>query len=194
MPHPLDLRRTRPALLLGLCTAALAACGSTLPRRDPTGAVFPTVSARALDETAMRLPQDLHGDVAILLVGFEQDAQFDADRWLFGLLQAGTPARVLEVPTIASRIAGAFASSIDSGMRGGIPSEDWGSVVTLYGDGARRVKELTGTEGGSNMRVLLLDAGGVIRWFHDRGFSAGKLQELDQQARALAVDAKSPNG
>ena len=184
------IRRARHALLLGLCTASLVGCGSTTPRRDPTGERLPAVSARTLNETAMRLPQDLHGGVAVLLVGYEQDAQFDADRWLFGLLQSETPARVLEVPTIGSRIASVFAGTIDSGMRAGIPSEDWGTVATVYGEGARRLGAFTGTEGGSNMRVLLLDSDGVIRWFHDRGFSAGKLRELDQRARALvAVDA-----
>jgi hypothetical protein len=70
-------------------------------------------------------------------------------------------------------------------MRSGIPSEDWASVVTVYGSPAREVVALTGNENGRNMRVLLLDHGGVVRWFHDRGYSAGKMLELDAAARAL---------
>jgi hypothetical protein len=164
----------------------LLGCSSSLPARDPTGEALPAMTGSTLDDESLRLPGDLLGAPAILLVGFEQEAQFDADRWLFGLLQSRTPARVLEVPTIPGRIASAFARLIDSGMRSGIPEEDWGSVVTLYGGDARAMRALTGDEGGRNMRVLLLDANGVIRWFHDRGFSAGKLLELDQYARALA--------
>ena len=56
-------------------------------------------------------------------------------------------------------------------------------MVTVYGDGAGDLIEFTGSENGRNMRVLLLDGEGRVRWFHDRGFSAGKLIELE---RALA--------
>jgi hypothetical protein len=35
------------------------------------------------------------------------------------------------------------------------------------------------------MRVLLLDREGRVRWFHDRGFSAGKLIELERATRTL---------
>ena len=73
-------------------------------------------------------------------------------------------------------------------MRSGIPSEDWPSVATVYGPGAIRIVELTGNERPRNIRVLLLDAGGRIRWFHDRGFSASKLLELDQAALVLASE------
>ncbi|MFT7464771.1 MAG: hypothetical protein ACI9EF_003131 [Pseudohongiellaceae bacterium] len=44
---------------------------------------------------------------------------------------------------------------------------------------------LTGNTVPRNTRVLLLDAHGVIRWFHDRGDSAGLMLELDRQAREL---------
>lgn len=169
---------------LALGGAALLGCRSPLPNRDPLGQRLPELHGQALDRRALRLPEDLLGRPAILLVGYEQEAQFDADRWLFGLLQAETPARVLELPTIPGRIVGAFAKSIDSGMRSGIPHEDWGTVVTLYGDAAARLARFTGTENGRNMRVLALDPAGHVRWFHDRGFSAGKLLELDRIVRA----------
>ncbi len=185
MKNPAALCCARLAVGLLACWSVLVACSASLPNRDPTGETVPPLEGTALDGRRVRLPGDLRRSPAILLVGFEQDAQFDADRWLFGLLQSKTPVRVLEVPTIGSRIATAFAGTIDSGMRAGIPSEEWGSVVTLYGAGARALRELTGSERGSNMRVLLVDADGVIRWFHDRGFSAGKLLQLDERARGL---------
>jgi hypothetical protein len=131
------------------------------------------------------MPEELAGQPAVLLVGYQQNAQFDADRWLFGLLQAQTPARILEVPTIPGIFPGLFAKSIDSGMRTGIPNEDWSCVVTLYGGAATRLERFTGRTRARNMRVILLDAEGQVRWFHDRGFSAGKLLELDGAARSL---------
>jgi hypothetical protein len=68
-------------------------------------------------------------------------------------------------------------------MRKGIPFEDWAVVVTLYGDDAEYVKEFTGNTGGNNIRVALLDQTGKVLWFHDRGYSAGKLLELDRFVR-----------
>jgi len=166
-------------------TLLLSGCGSTLPNRDPRGQALPSVTGEALDGREWRLPEDLAGRPAVLLVGYEQRAQFDADRWLFGLLQAETPARLLEVPTIPGLFVRALAGTIDSGMRSGIPHEDWGTVVTLYGDAAARMQAFTGTENGRNMRVLVLDEHGVVRWSHDRGFSAAKCLELDRLVRSL---------
>jgi outer membrane protein assembly factor BamB len=71
-------------------------------------------------------------------------------------------------------------------MRAGIPHEDWGTVVTLYGAAANALSEFTGTENSQNMRVLALDAQGVVRWSHDRGYSAGKLLELDALVNSWA--------
>jgi len=175
-------------VLLPVLLALLPACRSPLPNRDPVGLRLPELAGKGLDGRAVRLPEDLTGAPSVLLVGYEQDAQFDADRWLFGLLQAGTPVRMLEVPTIPGLLVGAFQGAIDAGMRSGIPHEDWGSGVTLYGGTAAALERFTGNDGGRNMRVLLLDAEGTVRWFHDRGFSAGKLLELDGLARALAGD------
>lgn len=176
--------RILPIALLSLLTG----CSSPLSNRDPAGLRLPELSGKSLDGRAVRLPADVAGEPAVLLVGYEQAAQFDADRWLFGLLQAGTPVRMLEVPTIPGLFAGAFKNRIDSGMRSGIPHEDWGSVVTLYGGAAAELERFTGNDGGNNMRVLLLDADGTVRWFHDRGFSAGKLLELDRLARELVAN------
>lgn len=173
----------RGALALAAGLALVTGCRSRVENRDPSSEAFPAVEGESLDGEAVALPP--RGEIAVLLVGYEQDAQFDADRWLFGLLQAETPARVVEVPTLVGRMPRLFAGKIDAGMRSGIPSEDWSSVVTLYGEDAERVRAFTGNEGGRNMRVLLVDGDGRVRWFHDRGFSAGKLLELDRAARAL---------
>ena len=160
---------------------AFTSCSSTVENRDPLGERFPTVAGEGLDGEKLVLPLE---EPSVLLVGYVQDAQFDADRWLIGLLQAMPPVRILEVPTIAGLFPRMIAGRIDSGMRNGIPNEDWESVVTVYGDHAGQIVELTGNEG-RNIRVLLLDAEGHVRWFHDRGFSAAKLLELGEVAGDL---------
>lgn len=173
-------------LLATLFGSLLLGCSnSSTVNRDPVGEVFPTVQGESLDREAIELPSALAGQPAILLVGYLQEAQFDADRWLFGLLQAGTPAQIREVPTIPGLVPSAISSTIDNGMRAGIPSEDWGSVVTIYGSDAGKIREMTGDENGRNMRVILLDQEGHVRWFHDRGFSAAQLIALDKAAREL---------
>ena len=60
---------------------------------------------------------------------------------------------------------------IDDGMRSGIPREDWGSVVTLYGDAARPVASSPAT-GTCATAASWIDAEGRVAWFWDQGFSA----------------------
>jgi hypothetical protein len=176
---------------IAVCAAVLISFSksSAVINRSPVGETFPTSRGESLEGKEVELPGDLSGAPAILILGYAQDAQFDADRWLFGLLQAETPAQILEVPTIPGMIPGWLSSRIDAGMRSGIPSEDWAVVVTMYGSDATKLVELTGNEGDRNVRVLLLDEAGRILWLHDRGFSAGKLLELDRAVRELVPSA-----
>lgn len=164
---------------------ALQGCSTTVANVDPTGSSFPRVRGEALSGEARTLPDDLAGAPAVLLVGYVQGAQFDLDRWLVALAQAKTPAQIVEVPTIDGLVPTAISGWIDGGMRSGIPSEDWGSVVTVYGKDAASIVERTGNAAPRNARVFLLDAQGNIVWFHDRGFSASKFVEIDTLARAL---------
>ncbi|MGE3171891.1 MAG: hypothetical protein AB7O97_04645 [Planctomycetota bacterium] len=169
--------RTRSSVAVAVGAWILSACSTPWPRRDPTGERFPSVTATALDGTLVRVPEDFAGAPLVLLVGYEQDAQFDADRWLLGLLQAEVPVAIRELPTIPGFVPRLLAGTIDSGMRSGIPDEDWGAVITVYDDAAA-VAAFTGNEAGRTMRVLLLDERGTVAWFHDRGYSAGTLLRL----------------
>ena len=175
------------AIAVLVATVLLAGCSNPIPNRDPTGELFPTVVGQSLEEQRVELPTDLAGQAAVLLIGYEQDAQFDIDRWLMGILQAEVDALVLEIPTIPSLMATMASGFIDDGMRGGIPVEDWSVVVTLYGSAARPVAELTGTTNGQLARVLVLDADGRVSWFDDKGYSA-------RTAIALAEFVRQPPG
>lgn len=185
----------------GLVAAiSLAACSSSQPRRDPTGETFPAVSGTNLDGKAFSIPGDFAGEPVLLLVGYRQETQFDIDRWLLGLTMhfdghervadaanpgsSPKPPRLYEVPTIPGLAPSLFAGRIDEGMRSGIPSEDWGSVITVYGDGGA-IAKFTGTENGLPGRVLLLDAQGKVVFFHDRGYSIGAMKKLLEALRAL---------
>jgi hypothetical protein len=180
--------------IVGTVILATGGCAS-VPNRDPRGETFPTVQGTTLASQAMTLPAAMHGKPAILLVAYDQDTQFDVDRWVLGLLQLGTPiAQLFEVPTVSGIVPTVLGDTIDAGMRSGIPREDWASVITIYRDGAT-VERFTGTERDLNARVLLLDENGTVIWFHDRGFSPSVALQLDAKVRALAAAAEpSTNG
>lgn len=159
--------------------AALAAtgCSTAYPRRDPTGEVFPSVRGTSLDGRTVSIPEDFAGEPVLLLIGYEMNTQFDLDRWLLALAQAGIAVRTYEIPTIPGLVPGMFAGSIDAGMRSGIPREDWGSVITIYRD-AKAVVAFTGNQPKLPGRIVLLDPSGRVAFFHDSGFSVGALGKL----------------
>ena len=181
--------RRLPFALFAILSVALLAkgCASPITNRNPTGELFPEVVGESLDEERVVLPSAFSGSPAVLLVGYEQEAQFDIDRWLMGLLQAEVEAAVVEVPTIPGLVPTLISNWIDDGMRSGIPSEDWGSVVTLYGGAAKPVARLTGNQNGRNARVLVLDQSGTVVWFTDEGYSARAALTVARLARELAA-------
>ena len=128
----------------------------------------------------------LHWGVSDRFPGTGSGNQFDLDRWTIGLVQIGFTCRIIEVPTIPGAIPSMMKGTIDDGMRDGIPSEDWANVITLYGDEATPVARFTGNRNPRNGRILLLDKDGTVQWFWDQGFSAKRLMELDERAKALA--------
>ncbi len=175
--HPL-------ALLSVMSLLGAAGCSTTYPRRDPTGERFPSVRGSALDGREVAIPEDFAGEPVLLLIGYQMNSQFDLDRWLLGLAQSGVDVRTYELPTIPGLIPGMFAGSIDAGMRSGIPREDWGAVITVYGD-AGKVVRFTGNEVPLPGRIVLLDPSGRVVFFHDSGFSVKALERLKDALSGL---------
>src|SRR5690606_30439811 len=156
---------------------AISGCATTYDRRNPVGERFPTVRATALDDRVVAIPDSFAGKETLLLVGYEQNSQFDIDRWLLGLSQLELDVPVYELPTIPGLIPGMFSGVIDRGMRSGIPAEDWAIVVTIYDD-ANAVARFLGNETPLPARVVLLDREGTVAFCHDRGYSTGSLLRL----------------
>ena len=155
-------------------------CSTTYPNRNPVGELFPEVEGQTLTEEPRDLPGYFHGSKVVFILGYEQDSQFDIDRWLIGLDQTSTPVTAYEIPTIQGLFPRMFKTRIDSGMRSGIPEELWGGVITIYGDGAQ-VQQFTGNESANTARVVLLDENGRVIYFHDRGFSVPALNGLRER-------------
>ena len=176
-------RRACLAAIVALA-GLLTGCSSTIANQKPTGSRFPSVTGTSLSGEATKLPESLQGKVAVLLVGYTQRSQFDIDRWILGLVQLGSKATIIEVPTINGLVPGLFANRIDDGMRRGIPREDWDDVVTVY-EQADSILQFLGNTSPNNARVLLLGKDGVVRWFSDRGYSASLVAKLHAEAKTL---------
>ncbi|MCR9244702.1 MAG: hypothetical protein NXI31_06705 [bacterium] len=162
----------------------LPSCSATYERRNPMGETFPTVTGQSLAGKNAELPTIGRGAPLLLLIGYDQDTQFDLDRWLLALDMAGVQVRLFEVPTIPGMIPRMISGTIDNGMRRGIPEEDWGVVITVYGD-AHKIAKFTGNADSLPGRIVLLDADGKVVFFHDRGYSLGTLKKLQAALAAL---------
>lgn len=165
-------------------TVAISGCSTTYERRNPIGERFPTVRAAALDDSTVAIPDNFVGKEVLLFIGYEMDSQFDIDRWLLGLTQLKVDVEVYELPTIPGLIPGMFGNFINSGMRSGIPSEDWAIVATVYDD-ADAIARFLGNETPRPARVVLLDKQGKVAFFHDRGYSTTTLLGLNAQLEEL---------
>lgn len=163
---------------------SIISCSTTYKKQNPLGQNFPVLTGKALDGKRWVLPKDFKNKPVILLIGYKQRSQFDIDRWLIGLDQYGVKLSAYEVPAIQGMIPRMLKTSINSGMRNGIPVEIWSGVITLYKDG-EKLQAFTGNEKGNNARIMVLDPSGKIVYFYDRGFSVQALKKLDMVAKKL---------
>ncbi|MBO9489269.1 hypothetical protein J7384_02720 [Endozoicomonas sp. G2_1] len=158
----------------------LSACSSQYPNQTLVGQTFPQVNGETLTKQKVVLPQHFNNQTTILLIGYVQDSQFDIDRWLIALDMTEVTTPVFELPTIKGMLPRMFETTINNGMRKGIPKELWQGVITIYQDGDK-IQRLTGNQNPNNARVVLLNRDNNIVYFYDRGFSVSALNELRTQ-------------
>ncbi len=147
--------------------------------------MFPTVQGESLNKEKITLPDHYKGKNTLLLIGYQQKTQFDIDRWILGVLQADIPVEIVEVPTIAGMMPQMVQGFINNGMRSGIPSADWGAVVTVYEDAPKIIQAL-GNERPQSAYAVLLDRQGKILWTSNIGYSAGQILELKKLVASLS--------
>ncbi|MDT0593277.1 hypothetical protein [Glaciecola petra] len=158
--------------------AFLAGCASyDYPGEVELGAPLISFTGQSLEGETINIPNDLAGEKTILIFGYVQDSQFDIDRWLIGLDMLEIAAPVYEVPTIKGMAPRMFSTTIDNGMRRGIPKELWKGVVTVYADGDR-VQQYTGNTNPNNSRIIVINEQGAVVYFYDRGFQVSALKEV----------------
>jgi len=152
-----------------------------------SGPRFPWLRARSLNGRPYRLPEDLEGDLNLLLIGFEWWQQSLIDSWVAALerLVARRPGlRFYELVVVPHQRLPARLI-IDGGMVAGIPSREVRArTLTAYTDLQAFLTTL-GLGGTSDIVVLLTDRTGRIRWRSTVGHDAARQAALQ---RALASE------
>jgi hypothetical protein len=127
---------------------------------------FPAARGDNLLRQTMNLPQDLEGELNILLIAFQRWQQTLVDTWLptvQQIEQAHPHVRYYELPTI-QRLNVLAQTFINAGMRAGIPDPMARErTITLYVDKAafRKALELPHEE---SIYVLLVNRQGQVLW------------------------------
>jgi hypothetical protein len=132
---------------------------------------------KLLKKNKINIPKDFKNKTTLLLLGYTQNSQFDIDRWLIALDMTKTNVATYEIPTIQGLFPRMFSTTIDNGMRSGIPKSLWKGVVTVYKDGGI-IQAFTGNDAPNNARVILINTNGKIIYFYDQGFSVDALNNL----------------
>ncbi len=104
-----------------------------LPR--PNQLLFPTVIAKTLANRAIEFPSQIRGQVGLLFVAFEQNAQQQINSWLTPLISnylESNDVAYYEIPMISGTYKMA-ADFIDGGMRRGVPKNLHDRTATYYG-------------------------------------------------------------
>jgi hypothetical protein len=173
-------------LLFSVLCLVITACSSTVSTpANVAQSKFPTVRGEDLNKQAILLPDHYRGKDTLLLVGYTQKTQFDIDRWILGVLQADIKVEIVEVPTIAGMMPQMVQGFINDGMRKGIPTSDWASVVTVYEDAPKIIAAL-GNERPQSAYAVLLNREGTIVWTSNAGYSASQVLDLKKQVEGPA--------
>jgi hypothetical protein len=153
---------------------------------------FPTVSGSNLDRHRLTFPDDLAGELNVILIAFQQWQQAQVNTWLplvRDIEARYRSVRHYELPTIERypKLAQMF---INEGMRAGIPDPlARERTVTLYldKDGFRRALAMADED---DIYVLVVDRQGVVRWRSRGTLTEEKAQRLEE---ALASEAPTPD-
>ncbi len=141
---------------------------------------FPTVSGSNLQRARLTLPQDLQGELNLVLIAFQQWQQAQVDTWVpfARQLEEAYPAvRYYELPTI-QRLNTLARTFINEGMRAGIPDlVARERTITLYLD-KKAFREALQLPGEDDIHVLLLDRQGRVLWRAEGAFTPDKGESL----------------
>ena len=151
--------------------------------------LFPAVTGSNLQREKRNLPEDLEGELNLVLIAFQQWQQAQVNTWIpfvRQLEETHSGVRYYELPTIQRRnvLARTF---INEGMRAGIPDPVARErTITLYldKDAFREALQLPNED---DIYVLLLDRQGRVVWRAEGDFTPEKGESLAAAVRGAAT-------
>jgi len=179
MKHPL-IAMTLAAPILVLVASAVANAQSTV--------VLPRLEGEALSGKKIVLPEDAHGKIALLAVGFSKKGG-DATRvWSDHFKKDfGTDPRFAVYPVAELEGAPRFVRGMIVGsMRKGTPATDRDRFLTLF-QGTVELKRFVGFSTSDEAYLLLLDANGIVQWRGHGVFREQDYPALQTAAQKLAA-------
>ena len=137
------------------------------------GDMLPDLKGDYLTGREAILPRAAAGKMALLALGFSYDSRVPVEAWIqrfrkdFG---GNSQTTFYEIPMIGGMgVMGKWF--IDSGMRKGTPKSDYEHVITVYGGKAGAWKERLKPQSDKEACLILIDAGGVVRWRYNGMFN-----------------------
>jgi hypothetical protein len=151
---------------------------------------FPAVTGSNLHRRKVTLPQDLQGELNLVLIAFQQWQQTQVDTWIpfVRQLEETYPGvRYYELPTI-QRLNVLARTFINEGMRAGLPDPLVRErTITLYldKDEFRQALQLPHED---HIYVLLLDRRGQVLWQAEGDFAPEKGESLAERLQMWRED------
>ena len=143
---------------------------------------FPPIEGSNLAKRTFRLPNDLEGELNVVLVAFQRWHQDQVDTWapLLDELEGTVPGfRYYELPVIRSM--NRFSQwMLDEGMRAGIPSQPVRArTITIYTDKEEFRSALQMPEE-NNIYLMLVTQHGEILWRGRGAYTQETARSLSQ--------------
>jgi hypothetical protein len=151
---------------------------------------FPNVTGSNLHRRKVTFPQDLQGELNLVLIAFQQWQQTQVDTWIpfVRQLEETYPGvRYYELPTI-QRLNVLARTFINEGMRAGLPDPLVRErTITLYldKDEFRQALQLPHED---HIYVLLLDRRGQVLWQAEGDFAPEKGESLAERLQMWRED------
>jgi hypothetical protein len=142
--------------------------------------MFPKVEGDNLERKHFKLPEDLEGELNLVIIPFKRTQQPLVDEWneyLKPFIESTENLYLYEIPTLSNGFK--FISfMIDGGMRAGIFDKDTRNhTITLYLN-KKKFKKALDIKTENNIYIMLLKKDGQILWRTEGQVTKAKIKSL----------------
>jgi hypothetical protein len=166
--------RLKECFLIGCLFATVPAWGEQIPK----------TAAESLAGQQLTLPDSVKGHPAVVIVGFSKSSQLTVKEWDKRVRQQlGAGFDVYQVAVLED--APSFVRGmIKHAMKGSTPADRQSHFLVVV-KGEAELKKTAGYSEADEAYVMLLDAGGEIRWRTHGSANEAALKELAEKLRGL---------